>query len=115
MAFQDLKLSFTVDNSAVMPLFDRLRSALEKLEVHVANLVRTNIEELMQKGDLVVVVTHFNKDDMSSVVCLYPSEGLLRIAKAVFDKRYEDLLPELIITSSEAEFIKERWEKEFKH
>jgi hypothetical protein len=93
MAVKDLTLSFTVDNSAVMPLFERLRSALEKLEVHVTNLVRTNIEELMEKDDLVVVVTHFNKDDMSSVVCLYPSEGLLRIAKAVFDKRYEDLLP----------------------
>jgi ABC-type polar amino acid transport system ATPase subunit len=93
MAVGGIGLSFTVDTSAVTPLFDRLRSALKKLDPHVANLVRTNIDELLHKDNLVVLVTHFNKDDMNSVICLYPSEGMLGIARAVFSKRYEDLLP----------------------
>ncbi|MCF2846559.1 hypothetical protein NH514_04670 [Pseudoalteromonas sp. ACER1] len=93
MAVGGIGLSFTVDTSAVTPLFDRLRSALKKLDPHVANLVRNNIDELLRKDNLVVLVTHFNKDDMNSEICLYPSEGLLGITQAVFSKRYEDLLP----------------------
>jgi len=89
----DVKIDFSVDNDAVIPLIERLQGALSKLDKHVANLVSTRIEELHQANDLIFHITDFHKSEMHIQVFSYPTESFLHMAQAVFSKRYEDLLP----------------------